>query len=238
MKTTNEKYVQVGNSERTNLGTEGDFDLAASEIIQLTGGSSLGGGMSMLWGFLHDYRDRLRVDVAQEIAREAAEFQRQFGKGLSQQANDLLSALASLSAKSEVAPSSLDRLAAIGFKEYGEWQLNSGQLKCELQEDAAAKNVLYAFVSGADVLYIGKTNQSLKRRLYGYQNPGESQRTNIRGNARLKQVLTDGLTIKIYAFPDNGLLHYGGFHVNLAAGLEDALIADLNPEWNINGMTT
>jgi len=31
---------------------------------------------------------------------------------------------------------------------------------------------------------------------------------------------------------DHGLLHYGGFHVNLAAGLEDSLIRDLNPPWN------
>jgi hypothetical protein len=29
-----------------------------------------------------------------------------------------------------------------------------------------------------------------------------------------------------------GLLAYGGFHVNLAAGLEDSLILDLSPLWN------
>jgi len=32
--------------------------------------------------------------------------------------------------------------------------------------------------------------------------------------------------------PDNGLLHYGQFHVNLAAGLEDSIISVLQPEWN------
>jgi hypothetical protein len=31
---------------------------------------------------------------------------------------------------------------------------------------------------------------------------------------------------------DNGLLHYGAFHINLAAGLEDDLIAKLKPAWN------
>ena len=128
------------------------------------------------------------------------------------------------------------RLAAMGFKKYGDWYLKLGQLECELREDAAASNVLYAFTTGTDVLYIGKTSQSLKKRLYGYQNPGGSQSTNIRGNAELKKLLSAGQAIEIYAFPDNGLLRYGGFHVNLAAGLEDDLIAELKPRWNITGI--
>ena len=32
--------------------------------------------------------------------------------------------------------------------------------------------------------------------------------------------------------PDTGLLRYGGFHINLAAGLEDSLISDISPPWN------
>jgi len=35
--------------------------------------------------------------------------------------------------------------------------------------------------------------------------------------------------------PDNGLLHFGDFHVNLAAGLEDSIIKTLNPLWNKTG---
>jgi len=38
--------------------------------------------------------------------------------------------------------------------------------------------------------------------------------------------------VDILAFADNGLLRYANFHINLAAGLEDGLIAELNPEWN------
>jgi hypothetical protein len=33
--------------------------------------------------------------------------------------------------------------------------------------------------------------------------------------------------------PDNGLLRFGGFHLNLAAALEDSLINDLRPRWNM-----
>jgi hypothetical protein len=36
----------------------------------------------------------------------------------------------------------------------------------------------------------------------------------------------------VYAPPDNGLLHYSGFHVNLAAGLEDSLVATIKLPWN------
>jgi hypothetical protein len=38
--------------------------------------------------------------------------------------------------------------------------------------------------------------------------------------------------VEIYALPDEGLHHYGDFHLNLAAGLEDSIISVLDPEWN------
>lgn len=41
-----------------------------------------------------------------------------------------------------------------------------------------------------------------------------------------------GAVVEILALPDNGLLHYGQFHINLAAGLEDDLIKRIDPEWN------
>lgn len=59
----------------------------------------------------------------------------------------------------------------MGFKEYGIWKIENEKIKCELIADAAAQNVLYAFISDGDVLYIGKTVRSLKKRMYNYQNP-------------------------------------------------------------------
>ena len=38
------------------------------------------------------------------------------------------------------------------------------------------------------------------------------------------KLLSKGKSIDIFALPDNGLIHYGGFHLNLAAGLESSLI--------------
>ena len=50
--------------------------------------------------------------------------------------------------------------------------------------------------------------------------------------AALKRFSRLVLLLKILALPDNGLLHYGKFHLNPAAALEDAIIREIDPEWN------
>jgi hypothetical protein len=105
-----------------------------------------------------------------------------------------------------------------------------------LDAEANSRNILYAFVSAEEVLYIGKTIQTLKSRLYGYQNPGGTQLTNVRGNKRLLELLAADASVHIYVLPDHGLMHYGGFHLNLAAALEDSLISQLKPKWNMAGV--
>lgn len=132
--------------------------------------------------------------------------------------------------------SAVQRLEQMGFRRVGQWQIDTDQLTSVIQEHGAAKNILYAFVCDDSVLYIGKSVQALKKRLYGYERPGSSQSTNIKGNTYMKKLLSEGKSIYVHALPDNGLLFYGGFHVNLAAGLEDALIAQLKPAWNKAGL--
>ena len=124
----------------------------------------------------------------------------------------------------------------MGFRKCGEWQLQNGKLKCVLTDNAAAPNVLYAFISENTVFYVGKTVSSLKKRMYGYQNPGATQSTNIKGNKFIQVALSTGKIVEVHALPDSGLLYYGGFHVNLAAGLEDSLVAGLKPKWNKTGI--
>lgn len=133
---------------------------------------------------------------------------------------------------------SLGRLQHMGFRRVGEWRLLNGTLKCNLAEQESARNILYAFVSCGAVVYVGKTVQTLKKRLSGYEKPGPSQSTNIKGNALIRENLISSKPVEIFALPDNGLLFYGGFHVNLAAGLEDALVSGLKPAWNKAGVST
>lgn len=131
--------------------------------------------------------------------------------------------------------SELKHIEEIGFEMVGEWLLENNKIKAKLKKTNITGNTLYAFVSNGIVKYIGKTVRPLKKRLYGYENPGPSQFTNQRGNSSIQKVLKSGQRVFIYALPDNGLIHYGIFHLNLAAGLEDSLVSVLKPEWNKTG---
>lgn len=135
------------------------------------------------------------------------------------------------------------RLIALGFVPAAIWVSNAGQLSYELKPietvdsnvlfDVA--NALYAFCDGEKVLYVGKTARSLRKRMGGYCRPGRSQVTNWRCNESIQKALENGRTIDIYAFTPTSLLQYGGFDINLAAGLEDTLILAFNPPWNGGG---
>lgn len=126
----------------------------------------------------------------------------------------------------------MNQLLEIGFEFAGQWQLEGDRLTFELIRHAAQRNVLYAFVCDGEVKYVGKTVRPLSARMGGYKTPGNSQTTNIKGHERIRRLLAAGAAVEIFVLPDNGLLHYGQFHVNLAAGLEDDIIRVVNPEWN------
>lgn len=126
----------------------------------------------------------------------------------------------------------MERLVNIGFRKVGEWKMLNESINPNLSGLSNAKNILYAFILNGEVLYVGKTMMSLKKRMYGYQKPGHTQYTNIKCNKLLSELLTQGKGVEIYALPDNGLHHIGVFHLNLAAGLEDSIISILKPKWN------
>ena len=128
--------------------------------------------------------------------------------------------------------SKLARLNTIGFKLAGRWTRQEAGAFFELIEYATSRNVLYAFVVDSQLMYVGKTVQPLRIRMAGYKNPGPTQSTNIRNNKNINESLAKGKRVEIFVLPDNGLLYYGGFHVNLAAGLEDSVVRELQPPWN------
>jgi hypothetical protein len=110
------------------------------------------------------------------------------------------------------------RLLQIGFEQVGSWRLREQQLTLELSRMNGQRNVLYAFVQGAAVLYVGKTTGSLEGRMGGYLKPNETQRTNVRNNQSLLQLLRQGEEIDIFAWADSGL--------------EDSIIRTIAPPWN------
>jgi hypothetical protein len=126
----------------------------------------------------------------------------------------------------------MKRLIDNGFRPVGRWTMLDGCIRIALTELANVSNILYAFVANDEVLYVGKTTQKLQARLYGYQNPGPRQSTNIKANHLISELLNAGQSVEILALPDNGLLRFGIFHLNLAAGLEDSIVRTIRPKWN------
>ncbi len=126
----------------------------------------------------------------------------------------------------------MNRLLEIGFEPAGHWLLENDKLNFELTRHSSQKNILYAFVCDGQVKYVGKTVRPLSVRMAGYKNPGLTQTTNINNHKRIRELLSSGVAVEILALPDSGLLHYGQFHLNLAAALEDDLIRIVGPEWN------
>ncbi|WP_313473120.1 GIY-YIG nuclease family protein [Rouxiella badensis] len=127
----------------------------------------------------------------------------------------------------------MNRLIEIGFIKVGFWQIIEGCLKYHLDDRFMdVKNNLYAFVCDGEVKYVGKTTRLLRNRMYHYSRPGPYQSTNIKNNNNIKDMLSNNIAVDIFVLPDSGLIHYGQFHLNLAAGLEDSIIRIINPEWN------
>lgn len=128
----------------------------------------------------------------------------------------------------------MNRLLKIGFQEVGKWQKgnNKSGIDFNLYQHNKQKQILYAFISGETVYYIGKSDNTLETRMNGYKNAGGSQRTNIRVQAELKKLLNEEKVVKIYVLVDNSNYEHKGIKIRLSAGLEDNLIMEIKPEWN------
>lgn len=138
-----------------------------------------------------------------------------------------------------------NELTEIGFIKIGNWLFDENQgIKYELitghEDRMIIPNSLYAMVKNADnedggeIMYIGKTTKTLKNRFAFYRNPGATQQTNIKVKNRIIESLNIGDSIHIFSFSSLDNLCWGSYNINLAAGLEDALVQTLKPKWNGN----
>ena len=129
----------------------------------------------------------------------------------------------------------MKRLTDIGFLKVGSWFIENNQLEHNISSFSSEKNILYCFVCNDNIKYIGKTVKTVSQRMYGYKKPSISQRTNYRVNKEIKESLKNESVIDIYILTDKGLLKFKNFRINIAAGLEDTLIAEIKPKWNLTG---
>ncbi|TZG34017.1 GIY-YIG nuclease family protein [Agrobacterium sp. B1(2019)] len=131
-------------------------------------------------------------------------------------------------------------LLNLGFVDVGKWQPNNDSIAYDLDgADASASevmldapNALYAFVHSNQVVYIGKTARSIRKRYVGYCRPGKTQTTNQRCHRNIKAAIAKGAEIRIFVFTPITHLRYSNFEINLAAGLEDSLLQEFAPQWN------
>jgi hypothetical protein len=129
-------------------------------------------------------------------------------------------------------------LLAIGLQDAACWQINGKKLKhvgdksANWQRLTAIPNCLYAFCCGNGVLYIGKTTKTLSKRFVGYCDPGNGRATNWKCHQKIRALLHADKSVRILVLPSHSHLSWGGFEINLAAGLEDALVKAFNPPWN------
>jgi hypothetical protein len=82
------------------------------------------------------------------------------------------------------------------------------------------------------VKYVGKTRMSLSNRYFGYRRPGNSQATNLKVHCLITLALQKNQYVKSFSFQDDTPLQWNGINMNIAAGLEDAVINHWSPEWN------
>ena len=129
----------------------------------------------------------------------------------------------------------IQSLTDIKFYKAGNWALDKGDLTFDSDKLPTNLNALYAFVVDEEVVYVGKTTNSLKKRLNQYQKPHATQRTNMKVQNEILNVLSKNGNVDIYVFVENNPEYVGQFELNKAAGLEDSIIKRLNPAWNNTG---
>jgi len=82
--------------------------------------------------------------------------------------------------------------------------------------------VLYASCSGNKVLYIGRTAQTLSKRFLGDHVCHQA----------IRKLLAQGKKVRILVMPRRSPLSWESFPIDVAAGLEPALVKALAPPWN------
>jgi hypothetical protein len=135
---------------------------------------------------------------------------------------------------------SCQELLDIGFEDAASWDLDKSGAILHRGDDpgiwgkmiADYPQALYAFCVDGEVKYIGKTISTLKVRFQGYRAPGKTTVTNARCNGEIKKALAANLRVRILVLPNRLPFQWGRFRINMAAGLEDVLIDELQPDWN------
>jgi hypothetical protein len=128
-------------------------------------------------------------------------------------------------------------LQAYGFVAVGEWLISTTvQSGITFKLNAfAQERVVYAFVVDEQPKYVGicdKDTTTLRDRMNRYKNR-QGGSTNRRIAINIKECLTEGKAVQIFALKPESKFQYVDLKVDLVKGLENLLIAKLKPDWNL-----
>ena len=130
----------------------------------------------------------------------------------------------------------LELISRLGFRHVGKWHMGENGLDFEIEDAVKNKRQsLYAFVVDNEILYLGKSTGHFSGRMRGYRRPGVSQPTNKRINPQLRDLIQSKKEVLIYHFECVEELKFRDVLLNVAAALEDTLIAQISPQWNMVG---
>lgn len=121
----------------------------------------------------------------------------------------------------------------IGLEDAASWKQAGGCLKTVGDKAAqwrwltARAGALYAFCSGHKVLYIGRSTTTLSKRFATLGNAADASL-----HQSIRKLLVAGKEVRILVVADQPTVSWGPFAIDLAAGLEEALIKAFRPLWN------
>lgn len=130
-------------------------------------------------------------------------------------------------------------LLSLGMEEAAITEIVDGHLRINGAKGArwrwltARRGALYAFCSEVKVLYLGREPATLSKRLARLVD-AEAGSLDAMMNSSIHKLLRSGKKVRILVLAEPPSLTWGGFAVDLAAGIEASLIAFFQPPWNKN----
>lgn len=126
------------------------------------------------------------------------------------------------------------RLLDAGFVRIGEWTAVNEEAFA-LDSAAPREPGVYVFVVDGVISYIGLTQRGLRGRMAHYVRGHSRQRTSARIKGRILAALAAGCRIEVLVATPEATT-WNDLPVQIAPGLEAALIRLIQPEWNMQGL--
>jgi hypothetical protein len=130
----------------------------------------------------------------------------------------------------------ISRLTKAGFRRIGLWQLDA-ECRPHFVSQVPAERGVYALIVNDEVRYVGSAQRGLHKRFLKYNNPNNKGTVAVRLRGYLTEALKAGSEVSVFLTTPPRTMQWNGLPIDLIAGLEEGLIQELQPAWNIRGLS-